>query len=143
MANCWEINSLCWRTGSSRASRCSSASYVILRQPVVILSAELLNYDYTSPNVWSPNSPYLDPMDYYVWVVVEKDANRRASTTKAQLIDRIKAVFETLLRESVTSTCSRLLGRIENVIDAKGGYFERNLLTVVQFLRLLILFTVN
>ena len=40
-------------------------------------------YDYTSPNVWPPNSPDLNPMDYYVWGTVEKDTNRRASTKKA------------------------------------------------------------
>ena len=80
--------------------------------------------NYTSPNVWTPNSPDLDLMDYYVWGAVEKDANRRTCTTKAQLIDRIKAVFETLVRGSVTSTCSRFRGRIEAVIDANGCYFE-------------------
>ena len=63
--------------------------------------------DYTSLNVWPPNSQDLNPMDYYAWGSVEKDAYRRASTTKAQLIDRIKAVFETLPRESVTSACHR------------------------------------
>ena len=42
---------------------------------------------YTSPNVWPPNSPDLNPMDYYVWGAVEKDTNCCASTTKAQLID--------------------------------------------------------
>ena len=71
---------------------------------------------YTSPNDWPPNSPDLKPMDYYVWDAVEKDANRRVSTTKAQLIDRIKAIYETLPRESVTSACSRFRGRIEAVM---------------------------
>ena len=53
-------------------------------------------YDYTSPNVWPPNSPDLNTMDYYVCGAVEKDTNCHASTTKSQLIDRIKVVFETL-----------------------------------------------
>ena len=50
-------------------------------------------YDYSSPNVWPQNSPDLNPMDYYVWGSVEKDVNRRASTTKAQLIYIIMAVL--------------------------------------------------
>ena len=49
--------------------------------------------DFNSPNVWPPNSPDVNPMDYYVWDAVEKYANCRASTTKAQLIDRIKTVL--------------------------------------------------
>ena len=32
-------------------------------------------------------------MDYYVWGAVEKEAYRCTSTTKSQLIDRIRAVF--------------------------------------------------
>ena len=63
-------------------------------------------------------------MDYYVWGTVEKDANYNANTTKAQLIDRIKAVFETLPMESVISACSIFKGQIEAVVDVNGGYFE-------------------
>ncbi len=81
-------------------------------------------YDFTSPNVWPPNSPDLNPMDYYVWGTVEKGSNRCASTTKSQLIERIKAAFEALPCENVKSACSRFRGRIEAVIDANGGYFE-------------------
>ena len=55
-------------------------------------------YDYTSPNVWPPNSKNLNHMDYYIWGTVEKDANHRASTAKAQLINRFKTVFETIPR---------------------------------------------
>ena len=60
-------------------------------------------YNYTSPNVWPLNSTDPNPMYYYVWGAVEKDANRHASTTKAQLIHKIKAVFETFPRESIKS----------------------------------------
>ena len=81
-------------------------------------------YDYISPNVWPPNSADLNPMGYYVLHAVEKDANHRASTTKAQLIDRVEVVFETLQWENVASTCSRFRGPVEAVIDANGGYFE-------------------
>ena len=54
------------------------------------------NVDYTSPNVWPPITPDLIPMDNKVCGADKKDANRRDRTTKAQLMDRIKAVFETL-----------------------------------------------
>ena len=79
-------------------------------------------YDYTCLNVWPPNSQDFSPMYYYVLGAVLIDANRCASTTKAQLIDRTKAVFETLPRECVTSACSRFRGRIAAVVDANGGY---------------------
>lgn len=81
-------------------------------------------YDFTSPNVWPPNSPDLNPMNYFIWGAVEKDTNHCASNTKAQLMDKIKLVFEALQRETVASACSRFRSRIEAVIDANGGYFE-------------------
>ena len=40
-ANCWDISSLCWRSGISRASWCNSVTSAISRQPVAILSAEI------------------------------------------------------------------------------------------------------
>ena len=67
-------------------------------------------------------SPDLIPMYFFVWGAVEKDADRRASTTNAQYIGRIKEVFETLPRESIASICSRFRGRIEAAIDANGDY---------------------
>ena len=88
-------------------------------------------YDYSSPNILPSNSQDINPIDYYVSGTVEKDTNRRASTTKAQLIDRIKAVFETLPRKSVTSACSRFRSQIEPVINTNGSYFDGNVLTVV------------
>ena len=42
-------------------------------------------FKYTSPNVWPPNSPDLNPMDYYAWGAVEKDTIRRASTAKSNV----------------------------------------------------------
>ena len=63
-------------------------------------------------------------MDYYVCDAVEKDTNRCANTTKAQLIDIIKVVFETIPRKTVTSACSRFRSRAEAVIDGNGIYFE-------------------
>ena len=80
-------------------------------------------YDYTNPNVWPPNSPDPNPMDYYVCGTIEKDTKRRDSNTKNLLIDRIKVVFETLPRETVTSACSRFRSGIDAVIDAHAGYF--------------------
>ncbi|KAL1117272.1 hypothetical protein AAG570_004598 [Ranatra chinensis] len=74
--------------------------------------------------LWAPNSPDLNPMDYFVWGAVEKDTNRSPSNTKAQLMDKIKTVFAALPRETVASACSRFRSRIEAVIDANGGYFD-------------------
>ncbi|KAL1122351.1 hypothetical protein AAG570_003756 [Ranatra chinensis] len=74
-------------------------------------------YDFTSPNVWPPNSPDLNPTDYFVRGAVEKDTNRTPSHTKDQSMDKIKTVFVALSRETVASACSRFRSRLEAVCD--------------------------
>ncbi|KAK8372100.1 hypothetical protein O3P69_011810 [Scylla paramamosain] len=52
-------------------------------------------FDFVAPDVWPPNSPDLNPMDYFVWGAVERGTNR--------------------------TPCKR---RVEDVIDAKGEFIE-------------------
>ena len=42
-------------------------------------------YDHITPNIWTPNSPDLNPLDYYVWSVVEKEVNEHPHNTKDYL----------------------------------------------------------
>ena len=42
-------------------------------------------HDHVTPNMWPPSSPDLNPMDYYVWGVVEKESNKRPHNTKESL----------------------------------------------------------
>ena len=49
------------------------------------------------PNFWPPNSPDISPMNYFVSGTVEKDTNSCISNTKAQLMNKIKIIFDALL----------------------------------------------
>ena len=81
-------------------------------------------FDYTSPNIWPPNSPDCNPCDYYLWGAVERQTNRTSCNGKDELIARIKAVFSNLPRGQVLTACSRFRGRLERVLEADGGFFE-------------------
>ncbi|KAL1110394.1 hypothetical protein AAG570_007925 [Ranatra chinensis] len=54
-------------------------------------------YDFTSSNVWPPNSPDLNPMGYFVWGAVEKDTSRTPSNTKAMITNE-KVKFRKIFR---------------------------------------------
>ncbi|QQP54616.1 Uncharacterized protein FKW44_007504 [Caligus rogercresseyi] len=41
--------------------------------------------DYTSPNIWPPNSPDCNPCDFYLWGAVERGTNRTACNAMAEL----------------------------------------------------------
>ena len=81
-------------------------------------------HDHTSPDMWPPNSPDCNPMDYYVWGAVERDTNRTSCNTKTELVKRVKTVFSRLSKDTVRAACGRFRKRLEAVVDAEGGFFE-------------------
>lgn len=42
-------------------------------------------YDNISPNIWPPNTPTLNPLDYYMLSVVKREGNEHARNTKVYL----------------------------------------------------------
>lgn len=81
-------------------------------------------YDHVTPDLWPPNSPDCNPLDYYLWGVVERLTNKTACNTKGELIRRICQAFRTLPADTVKIACSRFRNRVESVINAEGGFIE-------------------
>ena len=108
--------------GRSYVFQQDSAPYHTASKTIKWLAANF--NDFTAPNVWPPNSPDLNPMDYFVWGAVDRDTNRTSSNTKAELMAKIRSVFGALPCETVARACSRFRGRVETVIEAEGGYLE-------------------
>lgn len=75
-------------------------------------------------DVWPPSSPDLNPLDFFVWGVAERDTNRSPHNTKQSLIDSIMEVFSNFDREAVVTACSRVRPRLEEVVDAKGDFIR-------------------
>ncbi|QQP53588.1 Transposable element tcb2 transposase [Caligus rogercresseyi] len=80
--------------------------------------------------VWPPSSPDLNPLDFFVWGVAERDTNRSPHSTKQSLINSITEVFANFDRESVVNACSRVRSRLEEVVDAKGDSFVKLILNI-------------
>jgi hypothetical protein len=72
--------------------------------------------------VWPPSSPDLNPLDFLVWGVTERDVNRSPHNTKQSLITSIMKVFADLSREDVRRACSRFRSRLEEVVEARGDF---------------------
>lgn len=81
-------------------------------------------HDFVGPNVWPPNSPDLNPLDYYVWGVVERDANKCPHNTKESLREAIHESMVNMDQHHLTSACARFRSRIEAVIEADGGFIR-------------------
>lgn len=77
-----------------------------------------------SKNFWPPNSPDLNPLDYYVWGIVERQTNKSRHPNVNSLRAAIEAEFTAMNRDQLKTACSRFRARIKQVIEVQGGYIE-------------------
>ncbi|XP_011860031.1 PREDICTED: uncharacterized protein LOC105557396 [Vollenhovia emeryi] len=77
-----------------------------------------------SKEFWPPNSPDLNPSDYYVWSVVERVTNKSRHPNVTSLRTTIEAAFTGMDSTALQRACGRFRLRIEADIQANGGYIE-------------------
>ena len=63
--------------------------------------------DFVSPHVWPPNSPDLNPIDFFVWGVIKRCTNKIPCNTKDELIKRIKKEFKAMKKAQIVRACLR------------------------------------
>lgn len=66
----------------------------------------------------------LNPLDYYLWGVIEKHTNKFRHLNINSLRVVIKAEFTAMKRDQLKTACSRFRTRIEQMIEAQGVYIE-------------------
>ena len=70
-------------------------------------------------------SPDLNSLDYSVWSVLESEVNAEAHTSVDSLRRAITAAFNNLSQDTVNRAVDDWMRRLDAVIDAEGGHFER------------------
>lgn len=73
---------------------------------------------------WPPSSPDLNPLDYYLWSVLERESNKRSHNTVESLRAAIKEAAANIPADHVVNACRRFRPRLEAVIEADGGWIE-------------------
>ncbi|QQP54865.1 Uncharacterized protein FKW44_007845, partial [Caligus rogercresseyi] len=76
--------------------------------------------EFWSKEFWPSSSPDLNPCNYYLWGVLERDTNKRAHNTVDSLKAAIIQAVANLSREQVAHAVGRFRHRVEAVI-VKGG----------------------
>ena len=66
-------------------------------------------HDHITPNIWLPNSPDLNPSDYYVWGVVERETNKHPHNKLDSLREAINRVMTHMEEDHLIRTCKRFL----------------------------------
>ena len=74
--------------------------------------------------MWPPNSPDLNPMDYYVLGAVQATVNDRPLVGRVVLQEKISRVMGEMKHKVAARVCGRFRPPLEGIIKAGGGYIE-------------------
>ena len=77
-----------------------------------------------SPDLWPPSSPDCNPLDFYVWGVVEREVNKVRHATLDDVKAAVSRVMGSLDKNTVAKACASFRGRLEAVVAADGGCIE-------------------
>jgi len=92
------------------------------KESVEFLSRE--TPEFVSPLLWPPNSPYLNPLDYKIWGVLQE----RVYRGRIQDVDHLKArlydEWAKFDQSIVDSAIKQWRARLRACIAANGGHFE-------------------
>ena len=81
-------------------------------------------HDHINPNIWLPSSPDLNPLDYCVWGIVERETNKPPNNRLYSLRAAITRVMTHMDEHHLIRGCKRFRQRIEYVIAAEGDFIE-------------------
>ena len=72
-----------------------------------------------------PSSLDLNPLDYSIWCVFEAKACKTSHPSVEALKVSIAKNWRSLSKADIIRTCKSFWTRLENVIKAEGGFFEK------------------
>ena len=80
------------------------------------------------PDEWPPNSPDLNPLDYYVWKALQQLVYQVEIKGLAHLKRRIRWAWKRLSQEKINHSIDEFRKRLQLVVNANGGHIETKLL---------------
>lgn len=80
--------------------------------------------DFWPKDFWPPSSPDANPLDYFWWGAIERETNATPHPNVDSLKAAIRQVWGAYPEDTIKKACSSFRGRIEKIIEAKGGHIE-------------------
>lgn len=80
--------------------------------------------DFLSKEEWPPSSPDLNPMDFCVWSVLEKNACGKPHQTVEALKRSLQREWAKLSMDVVRAAVESTTKRLKEVVKLKGGFIE-------------------
>ena len=73
--------------------------------------------------MWTPSSPDINPMDFAIWSILERDVSTRYHPNSDLLTAVIQSAWTKLDEKVVRRFCASVKARLRLIIKAKGGHF--------------------
>jgi len=94
------------------------------RETIALLQRETPAF--ISPDVWPPNSPDLNPVDYRIWSVMQHRVYRKKVADVAELKERLIEVWAGMEQAIIDEAIDQWRRRLRACVEAKGGHFEQS-----------------
>jgi len=79
---------------------------------------------FKSPDLWPPNSPDLNPVDYKIWGVLQDLVYQKKVKDVNELRQRLIEVWARLQQNVIDYAIDQWRRRLRACIRARGGHFE-------------------
>jgi len=83
--------------------------------------------DFIAPDMWPPNSPDLNPVDYVIWSVMQAPVYQTWVHGIDELRQRLITEWCELEQRIVDDAIDQWRRRLLACVDAEGGHFEHSL----------------
>jgi len=93
-----------------------------VRETVQLLQQRTLGF--ISPDLWPPNSPDLNPVDYRIWGFMQERVNKAAVPDVSQLKQCIIDTWSSLSQDVIDDAIDQWRVRLQTCVKAKGRHFE-------------------
>jgi inhibitor of nuclear factor kappa-B kinase subunit alpha len=80
--------------------------------------------EFISIEEWPSSSPDLNPMDFSIWGILEKNVNATQHSNIENLKCALKKAWEEIPQEQLRASVDEFYNRLTRCIRAKGGHFE-------------------
>ena len=87
---------------------------------VTINELNKLDISYIGPDKWPPNSPDMNPLDYFVWNEIENRLKSKKFSNRDDLIKKIKEVIREIPRKSIRDSFEKFRSRIYALEKNRG-----------------------
>ena len=80
--------------------------------------------EFILPDLWPPNSPDLNPVDYKIWDYVQKRVSKKPIHGVDQLQQRLVEVWSDVQQTVIDAATGEWRNRLRACVCAKGHHFE-------------------